>query len=732
MGIHPIDHTADIVTDDRVFIKGMYPEVVGIEGALTPRDGSLRLTRVAESEPGTTPLGTISTTSLVYGDGKKEDVLYFHITLYHEMEAAAAAVEYNGDMNLHPGEGLRVVIGDIPSFIRGMGAERHKPHWTRPAFASSPGDFPRHTQYIVWRDGNDRWGAAIPLVGGGLKTSFSPRGNRLSAGLASYDSGFRPDVVPVFAAAWGPDPYDTTRRLYKVGFDFMGTPGQLRTEKQYPRIFEHFGWCSWNAFYSGVRMKDIVDAAASFRDNGFPLRYILVDDGWQDLGDDESRRKLHSFDANDKFPGGMKALADELKNDYGISWVGVWHTFQGYWNGVAAGSPIEKEHGSSMLQSLSGNLFPDPRRRRGLHFFNAYHEKLAASGIDFVKVDNQSSAHSYTVHLMPISYASLGWQQNLQMSVEKNFDNAVINCMGMTIENIYYWAMSNIARSSDDFFPDVPGNARHHVVHNIYNSMWFSELAWPDFDMFQSHHPHAEMHAVLRAVSAGPVYVTDTPGRQNWPLLRKLTFSDGALPRADEPPRPTRDSLVAAPSAGAVPLKAFTRSGDTGVLAAFNVLESGGGVTGVVSPSDIEYLEGDRFAVYEHFTGELHFMRHGGRLPVSIPEFGARLYTVAPIIDGAAPIGLLDKYLSAAAITSKLYEDDSLVVGLRDGGEFGAWLEAEPAAVVDQLSGASYTPGDWTFKNHFFRLHIDSAGPVELKIFTRRKGCNCDKDSDCE
>ncbi len=733
MGVHPDNNSVDIVVDGHQFILGMFPEIQGMQKTLTPRDGSLKLTSVAESKPEDTELGRISTTTLIYSESGAEDILYLHLTIYHDMKAVAVAFDYEGEMNLRPESGLRLVINDMPAFTSAMGAERYKDHWTRPSFADKPGDLPRHTQFIIWKDDVAGYGAAIPLVGGGMRSDFCPHREKLSVAMSSYDSGFIPDVAPAMAVAWGLDPYETIHRLYKVGFDFMGTPGKLRTEKEYPDIFNHFGWCSWNAFHSAVRSEDIISAAASFKENNFPLRYILVDDGWQDIGEDRNQRKLYSFDANKKFPGGMKALTDTLKNEYGISWVGVWHTYQGYWDGIAENSEIYRNYGKSLMKSLGGSLFPNPKKRKGLRFFNAYHEKLKSEGIDFVKVDNQSSAHNFTMHLMPISYASLGWQQNLQMSVEKNFDNAIINCMCMTIENIYYWMKSNIARSSDDFFPNVPDNARTHVLHNIYNSLWYSELAWPDFDMFQSHHPQAEMHSVLRAISGGPVYVTDTPGMQNWDLLWKLVFNDGTLPRADHPPYPTRDSLFVDPAVEAVPLKAFTHVGDTGILAAFNVLGSGGRVMGTVSPSDVENLDGKYFAVYEHITGVLKHVHHKGRLPVNLPEFGSRLYVIVPIIDGAAPIGLLNKYLSTAAITKTEYEDEYLLVGLREGGEFGAWLEAEPYAVAAG-NDKVYQKGDWYFKDNFFKLDIPGNDPVELKIYIRHKGCQCreNKEKRCE
>ena len=41
--------------------------------------------------------------------------------------------------------------------------------------------------------------------------------------------------------------------------------------------------------------------------------------------------------------------------------------------------------------------------------------------------------------------------------------------------------------------------------------------------MFQTSHPWASFHAAARAVSGGPIYITDTPGNHNLPLLNQIT-----------------------------------------------------------------------------------------------------------------------------------------------------------------------------------------------------------------
>ncbi|KAK7839012.1 galactinol--sucrose galactosyltransferase [Quercus suber] len=51
----------------------------------------------------------------------------------------------------------------------------------------------------------------------------------------------------------------------------------------------------------------------------------------------------------------------------------------------------------------------------------------------------------------------------------------------------------------------------------------------PDWDMFQSTHPYAEFHAASRAISGGPIYVSDSVGKHNFKLLKSLVLPDGSI-----------------------------------------------------------------------------------------------------------------------------------------------------------------------------------------------------------
>jgi raffinose synthase len=98
------------------------------------------------------------------------------------------------------------------------------------------------------------------------------------------------------------------------------------------------------------------------------------------------------------------------------------------------------------------------------------------------------------------------------------------------------------------------------------------EIATADWDMFHSRHPFAEMHAAARAVSGGPIYVSDSPGNHNPELLRKLVLSDGTILRPNLPSRPTADCLFNdVMSDGVTALKVWSLNDVSAVVGMFNV-----------------------------------------------------------------------------------------------------------------------------------------------------------------
>jgi hypothetical protein len=460
-----------------------------------------------------------------------------------------------------------------------------------------------------------------------------------------------------------------------------------------------------------------------------------VDDGWLSVRND----KLVAFNADaQKFPNDLSGLARKLREQYKIPHVGVWHTFQGYWSGVEADSEIGRAH--QLFQGLGGKALPDPRDGKGESFYRDWYSRLKSWGFDFVKVDGQGNNIKFTDGLMPLFSSGAGTHRNLQEAAQKFFSDKasagertaglnLINCMEMSLENAFNWRVSNIARNSDDYLPDTPQNVKEHTYYNAYNAYWTSNFAYPDWDMFQSHDAHGEYHAVARAISGGPIYFTDKPGRERPEILRPLALSDGRILMLDEPGQVTRDLLLTDVALEERALKVFGRITRPGLsatmIAAFNVNKSAAQVTGIIGQTEVKNMTGGKVvpvAVYQRSRRSAALLDNKTSLLIDLGEFGFDLFTLVPVERGVAVFGLLDKYLGPAAVVSQKTEQSRVTVRLREAGDFGAWLAGAPARV--EIDGQPLMPADYSYSEGLLRIPKEMfgrrAGEREVRIVLAR------------
>ena len=560
--------------------------------------------------------------------------------------------------------------------------------WTEAHYLKEFRKLPRDTQFILWQDRAGNYGAMIPLVGGGGRSVINGRDGRILIQSSSWMESFIPDEVPLVAIAQGPDPYQVIDRLYAYAMLKMKAPGKLRAEKKFPEVFNYIGWCSWNAYYRAIDEKKILAAAKSFKQKNFPVGFFIIDDGWLATKPPRTSRQssgkayLVDFEADQvTFPHGLAGLTQSVKNT-GVKYVGLWHTMQGYWDGVLTDSDLGRKEADALFPIDELASIPNPLGGRGEKFYSDWFEFMKQSGVDFVKVDNQGTLRTLVKDKLPIGYAMAGEQDNLQKAAGKYFEFNLINCMEMNIDAVYnYWG-ANIGRTSNDYIPKLTTNPRAHVHRNLMNALWFSQLNYPDYDMFQTYNPGALMHAVARAISGGPIYITDLPGRQKLGVLRPLIFSDGRILQPDLPALPTQDSLFGNPRTQNKPLKAFAKAGEAGILAAFNVNKSGLPVTGSFAPSDVHGISGMTFAVYDHFGKKLYNLGLNDRKKFMLETDGAKIWIIRPVRKGFAAIGLGEKYISPKAILEETVSENSARVKLYEGGEFLAWCERRPWRVL--------------------------------------------------
>ncbi|CAI9277101.1 unnamed protein product [Lactuca saligna] len=631
-----------------------------------------------------------------------------------------------------------VPIGKL-SGIRFMSIFRFKVWWSTHWVGSNGRDLEQETQMVMLEksDSGRPYVFILPLLEGHFRASIQPGNDDLvdvcvESGSTKVSGTSFKSVIYMEA---GYDPYALVKKAMRTVQEHLGT-FKLLEDKTSPGIVDKFGWCTWDAFYLTVEPQGVFEGVKALVEGGCPPGLVLLDDGWQSISHDDDPVdsegmnrtaageqmpcRLTKFVENYKFRDykstkpenpnkGMGGFVRDLKEDFkSVDYVYVWHALCGYWGGVRPNTPGLPE--SSVVQPMLSpglkktmeDLAVDKIVNNGVglvppekvnELYEGLHSHLASVGIDGVKVD--------VIHLLEMLSEDYGGRvelakayfKALTSSVKNHFKgNGVIASMEHCNDFMFLGTEAiALGRVGDDFWctdPSGDPNGTYwlqgcHMVHCAYNSLWMGNFIQPDWDMFQSTHPCAEFHAASRAISGGPIYISDTVGKHNFDLLKTFVLPDGSILRCQYYALPTRDCLFEDPlHDGKTMLKIWNLNKYTGVIGAFNC--QGGGwcretrrnqcaseyshiLTSTISPNDVEWQNGkpqisvdsvDTFALYLFHQKKLVLVKPTDIIELSLEPFDFELITVSPITILAqksvqfAPIGLVNMLNSGGAITS--------------------------------------------------------------------------------
>ncbi|PON96698.1 Glycosyl hydrolase [Trema orientale] len=505
----------------------------------------------------------------------------------------------------HPSSRHVAPIGKLRG-IRFMSIFRFKVWWTTHWVGSNGRDVEHETQMMILdRSHSERpYALLLPLLEGPFRASLQPGVDDHvdicveSGSTRVTGSSFRSCLYMHV----GDDPYGLVKEAMKVVRVHLGT-FRLLEEKTPPRIVDKFGWCTWDAFYLKVHPKGVWEGVSGLTKGGCPPGMVLIDDGWQSIAHDEDDQdqegmnrtaagaqmpcRLIKFEENHKFRGyksvklgsecgdceGMGAFVKDLKEEFRtVEDVYVWHALCGYWGGVrpnVKGMPecrVVTPKLSEGLETTMEDLAVDKIVNNGVglvpperahELYEGLHSHLESVGIDGVKVD--------VIHLLEMLSEEFGgrielakaYYKALTASVRKHFEgNGVIASMEHCNDFMLLGTEAiALGRVGDDFWCVDPSGDPNgtfwlqgcHMVHCAYNSLWMGNFIHPDWDMFQSTHPCAQFHAASRAISGGPIYVSDSVGEHNFELLKSLALPDGTILRCQYYALPTRDCLFEDP-----------------------------------------------------------------------------------------------------------------------------------------------------------------------------------------
>uniref|UniRef100_A0A1J3K589 galactinol--sucrose galactosyltransferase n=1 Tax=Noccaea caerulescens TaxID=107243 RepID=A0A1J3K589_NOCCA len=652
--------------------------------------------------------------------------------------------------------------------IRFMSIFRFKVWWTTHWVGSKGSDIESETQIIILDNSGSDSGRPyvllLPLIEGSFRSSFqSGEDDDVAVCVESGStqvtgSEFR-QIVYVHA---GDDPFKLVKDAMKVIRVHMNT-FKLMEEKSPPGIVDKFGWCTWDAFYLTVNPDGVHEGVKCLVDGGCPPGLVLIDDGWQSIGHDsddidvegmtctvageQMPCRLLKFQENYKFRDyvspkdqnnvGMKAFVKDLKDEFStVDYIYVWHALCGYWGGLRPGAPtlppstIIRPELSPGLKLTMEDLAVDKIVDTGIglvspdmanEFYEGLHSHLQNVGIDGVKVD--------VIHILEMLCEKYGGRVDLAKpyfkaltaSVNKHFSgNGVIASMEHCNDFMFLGTEAiSLGRVGDDFWCTDPSGDPNgtfwlqgcHMVHCAYNSLWMGNFIQPDWDMFQSTHPCAEFHAASRAISGGPIYISDCVGQHDFDLLKRLVLPNGSILRCEYYALPTRDRLFEDPlHDGKTMLKIWNLNKYTGIIGAFNC--QGGGwcretrrnqcfsecsktITATTRPKDVEWNSGsnpisienvEQFALFLSQSKKLVLSGPNDDLELTLEPFKFELITVSPVvtIEGNlvrfAPIGLVNMLNTSGAIQSLLYHEESVVIGVRGAGEFRVYASRKPVS----------------------------------------------------
>ena len=330
--------------------------------------------------------------------------------------------------------------------------------------------------------------------------------------------------------------------------------------------------------------------------------------------------------------------------------------------GIDPDGEIFRDYKDCLIQTLEGRYVHSPKQEKAYRFYHAFHDYLRKCGTEFIKIDNQSMSRRFFKKLAPVGQVARQFHDAMEASVGQHFDNQMINCMGMANEDMWNRSVSPISRCSDDFQPENREWFTKHILQCSYNCLVLGQFYYCDWDMWWTDDGQAEKNSILRAISGGPIYVSDTLDRSRAEVLKPLILEDGRILRCDNPAMPTKDCLTQNPVNSGNVFKLQNTCNGCGVVAAFNLDDEEKKVTGTISPKDVEGLQGEEFAVYEHFSKEMRIMRPDESFSLQLENSNEyKLYVIVPLKNGCGMIGRTDKFISPETVTYKLAGNAELV-----------------------------------------------------------------------
>lgn len=564
-------------------------------------------------------------------------------------------------------------------------SSRINPFFMKGVSGNSVDQIPKETQWLGVKHKDGSYSVYFSIVDEKFRSSLYGKNGCICAVAITGDERITDRECYAFYKISGKDFYgliENAAASYAEKFKTVS----LRVNKRIPEFADYFGWCTWDSFYEKVTQKDVLDGLQNFKECGFVPKLLILDDGWQTVNsnfEDRGKWKLSDFKANEKFDHQLSGLIGKAKNEYGVKKFMVWHAVQGYWGGIDTAAVTMQKYKPKLVEAIHSNEMKEVNETycnksqfsygiveegQFYAFYDDYYTYLEREGVDGVKVDVQSALEEYSHGRGGRGTLLSDFRNGLEDAVCRHFDGNMINCMSCSNDIIYRAKYTNIMRSSSDFFPLEKAAHRNHVYTNAINSIWMGQFTVCDWDMFQTTHEYAFYHAAARAVSGGPIYVSDRVGEHNMELIRSLTDEEGKVLKAEQVAMPTVDSLFVNPYNNKGILKVYNKNLYGGVIGAF-ALDDTHEQKVILRPRDVRGYEEGEYAVYSFKTQRKVLLCADDAMQLSLIPGECDVITLAPVKDNFAIVGLMGKLNGGAAIRNIQDTENGYTIDIADAGE---------------------------------------------------------------
>jgi len=565
-------------------------------------------------------------------------------------------------------------------------------------------DFMNLGTFMMLEIENGQYLALLPLVSNRIGNSFSIRNKSVYLTMATYGSRIEHVAAPLISYAQSDNPYEAARQAWELAMNADGVKGNInwRGNKEYPEAYKYLGWCSWEHYRQNINEEIIVNAIAEIKASSIPFRWVLVDDGYLD----QKQGQLLSFGVDKKkFPNGWENITSQ--KDDKIKWMGIWRNFNGYMGGVST------EHSMPHLQEyfrLSENYnkqryMPKISPEAANAFYNEMTADTKNNGFDMIKVDFQSDNFRYNTGsenaILGVHYNNAALEENC-----KSKGLQLLNCIAQQNFNVFNHKYSALIRGSVDY-KITKDRLDVTLVQNFANAFWLGHTHWLDQDMFFANFKEtARLMAVARALSGGPIYLSDEPQNIDDTVLKPLVYADGRILGTLAPGVPLPESLLQDPYTEGKAYRVIAPlKNNCAAIMAVNLSQNDQDVNTSVSVNDYPFAAGllqpykglwtipeEGILLYDYYAGSASILKNDH--PFTLKSRKERLFHLSPIQFGWSVIGRPDKYLPASCYELQHIDAKTIRLKMMEDGPLLLWSDHK-VPVSDNFEFTKLENGLW-------------------------------------